>query len=305
MSFKNASPGKQAASAARLIDGIGIPRHGNKDDGLVHSIGTLNTYEQAFRGAAAWMKEAHGSRLHLMRIEHAKSYLDSRSETVEQKTLNNERRALELYFRQRDKDPTIDVPRVSSEIDTVTRSRAYTVDQVKLITAEQSPRLSLSTRIADAAGLRASELLSLQPIEHRAPSAHRPWSENRYTGREDWTRYTVDGKGGLVREIRLPPPLAAELEATRFAEPRTVTDRQIHIESWYGISGGHRFTRDFSESSKRSLGWTEGAHGLRHSYAQQRMAELADRGIERADALTIVSQEMGHFRPGITEVYLR
>jgi hypothetical protein len=35
------------------------------------------------------------------------------------------------------------------------------------------------------------------------------------------------------------------------------------------------------------------------------MHELQNSGLNRAYALEVVSQEMGHFRPAITETYLR
>ncbi|MDN4711067.1 site-specific integrase, partial [Vibrio parahaemolyticus] len=66
-----------------------------------------------------------------------------------------------------------------------------------------------------------------------------------------------------------------------------------------------KWSNSFSAASKRVLGWSEGAHGLRHSYAQERMHELQKAGFNRDLALETVSQEMGHFRPEITEVYLR
>ncbi|RCS56703.1 site-specific integrase, partial [Brachybacterium sp. JB7] len=61
----------------------------------------------------------------------------------------------------------------------------------------------------------------------------------------------------------------------------------------------------FTRASQRGLGWSNGAHGVRHSYAQERMGELQRSGLAYRDALETVSQEMGHFRPAITEVYLR
>jgi hypothetical protein len=45
-------------------------------------------------------------------------------------------------------------------------------------------------------------------------------------------------------------------------------------------------------------------HGLRHSFAQNRMRTLVRLGYCYDTALEIVSQEMGHFRPDITIVYL-
>ena len=59
----------------------------------------------------------------------------------------------------------------------------------------------------------------------------------------------------------------------------------------------------FSKTSSHVLGWSRGGHGLRHTYAQERMKEITK--IEYERALKIVSQEMGHFRPNITLIYLR
>jgi integrase len=87
--------------------------------------------------------------------------------------------------------------------------------------------------------------------------------------------------------------------------PREVTDRGIFYQQNYEINGGNAWSKSFSEASERALGWSEGAHGCRHSYAQERMEELEKAGYSREIALETVSQEMGHFRPEITEVYLR
>lgn len=48
-----------------------------------------------------------------------------------------------------------------------------------------------------------------------------------------------------------------------------------------------------------------GTHGLRHNFAQNRMSELTEGGMSRSSALATVSEEMGHHRPAITEIYLR
>nr|WP_229651935.1 hypothetical protein [Vibrio parahaemolyticus] len=78
----------------------------------------------------------------------------------------------------------------------------------------------------------------------------------------------------------------------------------MNYESHYNIAGGHKFSDAFSKASSRALGFSNGAHGLRHSYAQNRYEQLANH-FERIDVMTIISQELGHFRPDITEVYLR
>ena len=117
--------------------------------------------------------------------------------------------------------------------------------------------------------------------------------------------YVVTGKGGLRRAVMVPNALAERLEARRLEQGRVVTDRGIRYEARYDIGGGQAWSSAFSSASQRVLGWSTGAHGCRHSYAQVRMDELQGAGYRYQDALLVVSQEMGHFRSGITEVYLR
>ena len=116
--------------------------------------------------------------------------------------------------------------------------------------------------------------------------------------------YTVEGKGGLIREVQIPTALAERLEARRIETPSQITDRGIHYTPHYDIAGGHKFSDAFSKASIRGLGYSNGAHGLRHTYAQDRYEQLANH-FYREDVMRIISQELGHFRPEITEVYLR
>ena len=81
-------------------------------------------------------------------------------------------------------------------------------------------------------------------------------------------RYTVVGKGGLVREVAIPAALAERLEAMRLPAPRQVTDRSVHYETHYDLRGGHAWSQSYSDAAKRVLGWSTGAHGIRHTYAQ-------------------------------------
>lgn len=302
---RSADPERQATRAIRSITSLGTPRHGNRDDNRVHSVGTMRTYRQAFKTTAMWLNERYGVQLYGASREQIREYLDERADQVGTKHLNNERRCLELYYRERYKSADFRVDRVQSRIAREQTARAYSPQQVAYLTARMSPRMSLSTRLTSAGGLRASELYSLRRIEERVPAQHRDWSQHRFIGREDWARYTVDGKGGLVREVRLPQALARELEMHRLDEPKVVRDRDVRIESHYDVSGGRNFSNAFSRDSKRHLDWSAGAHGLRHSYAQLRMDEIADRGASHDEARKIVSQELGHFRPDIRDVYVR
>ncbi|KEQ00707.1 hypothetical protein SASC598J21_015000 [Snodgrassella alvi SCGC AB-598-J21] len=119
--------------------------------------------------------------------------------------------------------------------------------------------------------------------------------------------YTIYGtwQRWPIREVLIPYDLAERLEQTRLPEPLEIIDRGVKYQALYDLSGGKKWSDSFSKAAKRALGWSEGAHGVRHSYAQERMHELQTSGLPRELALEIVSQEMGHFRPKITETYLR
>ena len=145
----------------------------------------------------------------------------------------------------------------------------------------------------------------MRPTSER-PADPRPARDEKFAVRDHHhARYTVAGKGGLVREISLPRALADRLEATRLDEPQRITDRDVFYQQHYAIGGGQRWSNSWSQASNAALGWSNGAHGLRHSYAQERLGELQRNGLSYRDALEIVSQEMGHFRHSITETYLR
>ena len=199
--------------------------------------------------------------------------------------------------------PTEKLPIVKSEQTQILTSRAYTAQQVEIIAAAQTEKNALSTQIAYVAGLRAHELLTIARANEQAADA-RPALDTKFEGR-DGVIYTVTGKGGLTRNVLLPANLAIQLENRRLDEVRTAVDRGVFYQQRYDLNGGNRWSSSFSTASQRSLGWSAGAHGVRHSYAQERMSELQKSGMTRDAALETVSQEMGHFRPEITETYLR
>lgn len=300
-SFRKATDQAERMIRRRLA--LGSPRHTHRDDGKIHSRGTARAYQQALTGAAQWLKDKHHNQsLERMTAEQAIQYLKERRETVRQKTLDLDRQALQIL-------PHVGkLERVKSRLDRSpleTGGRAYTPAQVQMIAAAQSERHALATEIAYAAGLRGHELLTLCRADKQPASTHRKWSAERFEGRPDAVRYTVDGKGGLVREVALPVHLSERLEKRRWEKPKTVTDRGVRYTQRYDLGGGLTWSRSFSAASKRALGWSTGAHGLRHRYAQERVDELQRQGHAYPDALEIVSQELGHFRPDITAVYLR
>lgn len=285
---------KQASNVMKTIQGTHIK-----------SVGTVRNYEEALSRVAQFANRELSIGLREITPEQAIQYLEIRSEEVGQKTLDMERQAIQAMMHFTSKKLSLDarLEVIKSEHQQILKCRSYTQDQVKMISDVQRPQNALSTQLAHAAGLRGHELFTLRRIEERGVS-ERPALAEKFQGREG-ERYTVQGKGGLVREVRIPTHLAKQLEAQRLPEPKHLTDRNIHYTQHYNISAGRAWAASFSRAANRSLGWSEGAHGVRHSYAQERMYELQNSGINRDKALEVVSQEMGHFRPDITETYLR
>lgn len=294
---------KQAGKLVRAASAIGVARHGNSGDRRIHSLGTSRNYSAAIEDAIEWMKEnGHLDGIGGMTMNLARAYLEEKAEVVRQSTLDQKRQALQVLkqFRHRI------IPRIRSTIATIKKGRSYTPAQIERVAQGQTAHNRVATHIAWAAGLRAHELWTIRRESEQPASNHRHWHGARFSA-EGWIAhiYTVKGKGGLTREVALPPHLADELQRRRLKEPRIVIDRGIKYEQHYEIGGGHSWSESFSSASKRTLGWSTGAHGVRHSYAQNRMEQLQKAGKGFREALLIVSQEMGHYRPEITLEYLR
>ena len=300
------SPDKQAAFFVRKGLALGKPRHQARDDGLIHSIGTARSYQQALKLFCRWIQSRRLGDLRSADVGLVQEYLKERQSQVGQKTLDRDRQAVQFLLRQG--GTNVKLQRIFSTFrggsKLAKQSRGYTPEQVDAIAAIQSARTGLATRIAYAAGLRAHELLTIRRKSEQPASTHRKWSNQRFSGRNG-EAYTVVGKGGLIREIRLSRHLARELESVRLTEPRTIVDRNIKYRQHYSLTGGVYFSSIFGKTSKSVLGWSTGAHGLRHGYAQDRMSELLELGFTRAERMGVISQELGHFRPEIVTEYLR
>ena len=291
------APQAQAEHAVARKLALGTGRHDHRNDGRIHSLGTARGYGQALKGFADYLREHRLGDLPGATDQEARQYLAERSHQVGQKTLDLDRQAIQMHLGLR-----LEV--VRSDRESALSTRSYTPAQVARIASAQSEANGLATRLAYHAGLRAHELLTLRPAGERSASGHRQWSADRFAGREG-VRYTVVGKGGLVREVLLTRELAAAVEARRLEEPRLVVDRGVRYVQCYTIGGGRSWSQSFSSASRRELGFSNGGHGLRHSYVQERMDELQRRGMAYEQARATVAQEVGHFAGETTEAYLR
>ena len=176
------------------------------------------------------------------------------------------------------------------------------------VMAHQDPKNAFATEVALAGNLRASELMTLRPIDERPPSQRLDWDPRRFDGIHDPVSYTVQGKGGLVREVQFEREFAERIEATRWpdGELHFIKDRGVPTPTRYDlVTSSNAWEQSFRHASKRALGYSLGAHSTRHSFVRDRMAELSALGYGADDAKLLVSQQLGHFRPEILDHYLR
>lgn len=273
--------------------------------GQIAGLGTARTYQDGLKLVHDWMRQNGGGALSELSIKRARKFLNERATQVSQPTLDRDRQAIQALLQQSGKlghDQKLEVIKAVRQQQLT--PRAYTPEQIIAIRDRLAPHNALALDLAYAAGLRAHELLTLSRVDEASPD-QRPVDPAKFVGRENHTRYIVKGKGGLAREVSLPNQLARQLEELRLDQPRIVRDRGILYQQRYAIGGGQALSQAFSTASRAVLGYSTGFHGVRHSYAQQRHYEAQRLVGDPERALRIVSQELGHFRQEITEVYLR
>ncbi len=277
---------------------LGMPRKEARDKGYISSLGTARSYDYCYRHYSCW-RSANG--LHPGQQDNAAQilvYLEECAEIYLQPSLDQHRGALQLLF-------SLKLPRVHSNLVNVLSTRAYSTASVSAILARQSDKNAFSTLLSHQCGVRAHELGTIRRNDELCASPSRNWDPRRFAGMPENQIYVVTGKGGLRREVAVPNVLARELENRRRPSPKRVTDRGIFYDSFYDIGLGQAFSQSFSDASVKSLGFSTGAHGLRHSFVKSRTATLEGLGFSFPEAQLIVSQEVGHFRVCITLAYYR
>jgi len=271
---------------------------------IILSFGTEHTYISCFCQIKRFLDEKKLGSLSNMSKKTAIRFLKKYRHIYQEPTLKKYRQALQHILRHNNKLGENEILTIfASKIESVQKTRAYSLHEVMSIIDHMNERDVLSVMICFYAGLRAHELLEIRRIKERAPDT-RPSEPTKFFG-EKGVFYTVKGKGGLIRVIILPFYLAVQLEKRRLESKRKVKDRKIMYESYYDLNGGKNLSNRFSVVSKRVLGYSRGLHGLRHSFAQCRYRKLISLTKDKSIALQTVSQELGHFRPEITLVYLR
>ncbi|MBJ6752700.1 site-specific integrase [Geomonas anaerohicana] len=270
--------------------------------GIRLNVGTERNAKQSLSLFADWLSSERRGDLRTCERQAAIEYLEQRAEIIQQKALDQDRQSLDRLMVYRGGQESL--PRIQSERDRILKGRAYTAEQARLIAAGQRSFHATTTELSFRCSIRAHEAYTLMRADEMARSDRRSWRNDLFSGR-DGVLYTVTGKGGLSRWICVPHDLAARLEERRLETPRQVTDRGVRYLQHYDIGAGQAWSQSVSSAARRQLGWSNGAHGLRHSYAQERVKELQASGYGYRDAKEICSMELGHFRSSVVEWYLR
>lgn len=273
-------------------------------------ISSYNTHEEKLVGFAKFLNNEHKTSLRDATPDQAKEYLSDRCEEVQQATVNADKLAIEKMMKGlgtlSEKESLGTNKDFLSEKQTDNSSRSYSKEQIVAICERVNERNALAIRIAHASGMRAHELLTIERKDDRQATEreNKPRSEFKFDGRSG-SIYTVKGKGGLIREVQLPLDLSDQLEGRRLDTAAFKVDRGINYKDVkYDIGAGNALSKAFNRAAKKVLGRSSGIHGVRHTYAQERMNELM-KYCSYDNALETVSQELGHFRKEITLVYLK
>jgi integrase len=281
------------------------PRNGNKVDAAsrkIHSLGTLRTYKPLARDLVRLLrcvmpanKDGSVRKLRAASDLEVKVTIEVLADGCTKTTLQQYRACAEVLLGR-------PVPQVKAQLQVARPARTYNGAEVKRIVDFCSESVALPVTLCYAGGLRAAEIATLAPPGERKPSGHRIWSPNRFVGLQNFEIWTVIGKGGLCREVAIPTELADALRVSIVATQQ-LKDRGINRLIRFDVAQGQSLSQAFTYASKKAMNFSNGIHGLRHSYAQFRQIQLRRAGVGQDIANLVVSQEMGHFRPSITNAY--
>jgi len=191
-----------------------------------------------------------------------------------------------------------------------TQSRAYTSDQIHEVQRFLTPNARLASQIILESGCRAKDLATLR-LASEAPLKHarlHKLDPNRFIGRETWIQIKFIGKGGHEYLSTISPRTADQLATIRLGQPKDFKERgqtNTICYQYYDLIAGKYLSEQWSKASVHALGFSHGIHGLRHTYAQQRIFALLELGIPLIITKQWTAQTLGHYRGDVINTYLR
>lgn len=277
---------------------------------ILRSDRTVQRYQGDLGRAAEYIQKKYSvTRLKDITQIQAQQYIDERlKEKICVRTIQGYAKALELLPLV--KKLTTPSRRIDPK-DKPQKSRAYTIDQIKEIQKNiSSPATKLATQIILESGCRTQDLASMclaseRPLKN---ARHTKLHLDRFAGREEWIKVSFIGKGGHEYISTISPQTAKEIKKFRLYEPRDFRERNqenVVTKQYYDIPAGWHLSSLWTEASKRTFGFSRGIHGLRHTFAQERVKAMQKCNMTWDKILECVSQQMGHYRAEQVKVYLR
>jgi len=261
---------------------------------VLHSPDSAKQYVSTWSQCGEYAKENFGVKsLEKLTGEHVAEYLDFKHELGQSKdTLDSQAAhlgklaaALEKWnggnydsIRQGVESMR---PTIAEAPEKALADRAYS-DPKGMVNALPAGDLALAGKVLYESGVRISEGTRIEAAQLRCIGI------DKHTGKEVG-RFKYVGKGGKTGLAMTSVATYRELEK-RIAANGQFEVKQDEFREALKIAAG-------AEYEGRSV------HGLRYSHAQERLHELQAHGMSRDQGKAVVSKEMNHERPEITELY--
>lgn len=262
----------------------------------IYSYGTADTYKDIWHEFARFAKAGMGLKdLEKTTADHVKNFL---SHKIEGGILRSTYRkiasamekyevALNMYSQKNSRGREYGFGFAIKEASKIARNKLKRIDTPRaydnpkiLIDSLANDTHCLVASIQHEGGARISEAALIKKQQLRGIKDGKGTINLNFT------------KGGKERQINLNSETYQRLEK--------------HIEKNGELSVDKNLYRhDLRRATERSGQDYKGSHGFRWSYAQERMDYLQKNAHTFEQALTIVSNEMGHNRADITNHYLR
>jgi integrase len=253
---------------------------------LVYSYNTADSYRDISKEAFAFAKENFGVKdITKLEAQHINAFLESKIEAnVKYSTFQKYAAALEklevALSRYTGKEYNFDLKETRELAQQILQKtdahRAYDNPQ-KVINAISDKTFKILATAQLESGARVHELNHLK-LSHFKKNGS----------------IEVQGKGGKTRDLELSEKTYNDLKAL-----------VLNSENQKLTFNTDAYRNELKNACKATNQEYQGSHGLRWNYAQSKFNELQQQGKTYEQALSIVSQKMGHERPDITEHYLR
>lgn len=318
----------QILTAIKGITRIGESRHEAKADGNVglHSISTTRVVIERIMPLQESLKEIKIRDLERINEDVMRQHLEKRLEhhikaenalktfQAELSALAKLEQALTVYSAQRwgqsaneynFKDVRQEFSKLASE-SLARQTNPYRDRAVKnpqaVVQAIQNPTHKLQARLQLEAGIRAEGAGAPKRLANPMREAN---FQDPKTGKElgivkdpvtgkDVAKFWTKEKGGKV--------------AFHYCSVQLKNEVLAHIKAHGGLASKYQSYLASINAAMKASGQAakgRGSHAFRHCYAQARYDAAGKRGFSDAQAKQIVSYELSHNRPDITEVYLK